>query len=401
MEIIRYLEDASIKVTLQLRQSFVLLHSYTLVKSHVRRGDHETAARLLLRVAQHISKFPMHVVPLLTSTVIECQRAGLKAASYDYAVMLVRPEYRAQIDVNLKRKIEAIVRRKYAHGEGDIVEETTACPISGTLIPGSQLECPTTRDALPMCVVTGRHILLEDACFCPVSKFPAIYSAYVRYIQEYNEGNNRSSNGGDAQGPQSTSETEGKDSYGEPASSSSSALLALTAGDLQESLSAPDPIHGKSVAIRDLVRASTEDVQRYIQRYNNVFEKTEEGDGDGENSGGANEGESGKNGGNNNQEDGEGEEMGSKSVKSGKRGKAQDQDDMDGMSSGGISPKGGSGGGPNTNRRSGFGANSNGNGGSKSGGGRVASKAKLDRIHRSKKKRSGGGVGSSGIASDK
>jgi hypothetical protein len=29
-------------------------------------------------VAKNISKFPAHVVPILTSTVIECQRAGLK-----------------------------------------------------------------------------------------------------------------------------------------------------------------------------------------------------------------------------------------------------------------------------------------------------------------------------------
>lgn len=33
-------------------------------------------ARLLVRVANNISKFPAHVVPILTSTVIECQRAG-------------------------------------------------------------------------------------------------------------------------------------------------------------------------------------------------------------------------------------------------------------------------------------------------------------------------------------
>ena len=32
------------------------------------------AARLLIRVANNISKFPSHVVPILTSTVIECHR---------------------------------------------------------------------------------------------------------------------------------------------------------------------------------------------------------------------------------------------------------------------------------------------------------------------------------------
>ncbi len=35
-----------------------------------------------------------HVVPILTSTVIECHRAGLKKTSFEYASMLMRPEYR-------------------------------------------------------------------------------------------------------------------------------------------------------------------------------------------------------------------------------------------------------------------------------------------------------------------
>ena len=33
-------------------------------------------ARMLLRVANNISKFPTHIVPILTSTVIECHRCG-------------------------------------------------------------------------------------------------------------------------------------------------------------------------------------------------------------------------------------------------------------------------------------------------------------------------------------
>ena len=39
------------------------------------------------------------------------------------------------------------------------------------------------RDALPMCVVTGRHMVLDDWCFCPVSKCPALYSEYVKFIE--------------------------------------------------------------------------------------------------------------------------------------------------------------------------------------------------------------------------
>ena len=35
------------------------------------------------------------MVPILTSTVIECHRAGLKKTSFEYASMLMRPEYRS------------------------------------------------------------------------------------------------------------------------------------------------------------------------------------------------------------------------------------------------------------------------------------------------------------------
>ena len=51
------------------------------------------------------------------------------------------------------------------------------------LIPHTELECPTTRDALPMCVVSGRHMILDDWCFCPNSKSPALYSEYIKYIE--------------------------------------------------------------------------------------------------------------------------------------------------------------------------------------------------------------------------
>ncbi len=50
------------------------------------------------------------IVAILTSTVIECQRSGLNKSSFEYAAMLMRPEYRQQIDNKWKKKIEGIVR---------------------------------------------------------------------------------------------------------------------------------------------------------------------------------------------------------------------------------------------------------------------------------------------------
>lgn len=50
------------------------------------------------------------IVPILTSTVIECHRAGLKNSAFGFAAMLMRPEYRNKIDAKYKKKIEAMVR---------------------------------------------------------------------------------------------------------------------------------------------------------------------------------------------------------------------------------------------------------------------------------------------------
>jgi hypothetical protein len=58
-------------------RNLLLLHSYILVKTLTKKADHKASARLLIRVSQSISKFPAHVVPILTSTVIECQRYAI------------------------------------------------------------------------------------------------------------------------------------------------------------------------------------------------------------------------------------------------------------------------------------------------------------------------------------
>jgi WD repeat-containing protein 19 len=256
VETIRKLEDLNMKVPLLMRQIFILLHSYELVKTMIKRQEHYNAAKLLLRVAQNISRFPRNKVPsILTATVIECQLAGLKASSYEYAVTLVRPEYRSELDPNIKRKIEAVVRRRAANTE-DIPEELSLCPLSNQLIPSMLLECPTTKDSLPMCIITGKHMLIDDWCVCPNSGFPALYSEYCKYIQFYAKQLERS--------------TVPESDYDIPTSSSSSAKSR------DMNVSAPDPILGKSVTMNDLVKITPEEALAYIKKYNNVFEKKEE-----------------------------------------------------------------------------------------------------------------------------
>jgi len=41
-----------------------------------------------------------------------------------------------------------------------------------------------------MCIVTGRHMEADDWCLCPISRFPALYSEYIKYIDyEASQGN--------------------------------------------------------------------------------------------------------------------------------------------------------------------------------------------------------------------
>ena len=47
-----------IKIPTEMRSNLMLLHSYILVRLHVRQGEHLKGARMLVRVANNISKFP-------------------------------------------------------------------------------------------------------------------------------------------------------------------------------------------------------------------------------------------------------------------------------------------------------------------------------------------------------
>lgn len=52
------LRKQQIKIPKEMEANLTLLHSYILVRLHVRRQDHMKGARMLIRVANNISKFP-------------------------------------------------------------------------------------------------------------------------------------------------------------------------------------------------------------------------------------------------------------------------------------------------------------------------------------------------------
>ncbi|RLN32585.1 hypothetical protein BBJ28_00018526 [Nothophytophthora sp. Chile5] len=180
VETSRQLRARRLRVARELQNALALLHSYVLVKKLVRRAQHAAAARMLVRVAQHLSKFPTHAANILISAVIECQRAGLRAFSYDFAATLMRtPEYRGAMDKDIRRKIEAIVRRPNKEQPPD---ERTPCPYCSHELSEAELDCPTCKNAIPYCIVTGYHMVKEDWTQCPRCTFPALYSQFLEHL---------------------------------------------------------------------------------------------------------------------------------------------------------------------------------------------------------------------------
>jgi len=179
---VRQLEELHVKPPQELMRSLILLHSYTLVKSLVAINDHTTAARMLVRVARNISKFPKHIVPILTSTIIECNRAGLKKSAFEYAAMLMRPEYRDQVAVKYKKKIELMVRKPDKDAE-EVEEPMVPCVFCSMAGPETELQCFSCQNIIPVDVATGKRVLLEDWGECPCCHFACTRQQFMRILQ--------------------------------------------------------------------------------------------------------------------------------------------------------------------------------------------------------------------------
>ncbi|CAG9791778.1 unnamed protein product [Diatraea saccharalis] len=182
------LRARALPVPRDMRRACAALHTYILVRTHVKRGRHELAARLLLRLAADVSFFPtqQHQVSILTSAVIECSRAGIKQQAHHWAKVLMQPEYRSQIDPKYSKKIEGVVRHlpRGGAGAGAGAGAETPCPVCGRPVPAADLSCPSCEADLPFCVASGLHIVKDDLTACPECDFPAIMTEFVEILQE-------------------------------------------------------------------------------------------------------------------------------------------------------------------------------------------------------------------------
>jgi WD repeat-containing protein 19 len=94
----------------------------------------------------------LDVVPILTSAVIECHRAGLKTTAFNLATILMRPLHRPHLDPKYKRKIESVVRKPVREPEPP--EPTTPCPYCEQPLEDTELICTRCKNSIPFCIAT-------------------------------------------------------------------------------------------------------------------------------------------------------------------------------------------------------------------------------------------------------
>lgn len=169
------------RIPFELNQRLMLIHSFTLAKRLVKINDHQGAARLLLRVAQNISQFPQNMVNILTSCVAECTKANMKQAAFQWACVLMRPEYRNQIPHQFAKKVESIAIKPVK--QDDDPEAVSPCPFCKFEIPMTKLECPACKNNIPFCIASGKHMVLQEWSACPSCRLPANYADFKRLLE--------------------------------------------------------------------------------------------------------------------------------------------------------------------------------------------------------------------------
>lgn len=126
----------------------------------------------------------------------------MKKSAFNYAVMLMRSEYRDRIDPKYAKKIESIVRKAPknikqlndfdeppSNDDDDDVEmskrkstnESSPCPCCNYDLNNMDINCAQCKTSLPMCIASGQHLTnVFEICQCPECLFPAIKSELVK-----------------------------------------------------------------------------------------------------------------------------------------------------------------------------------------------------------------------------
>merc|ERR1712150_254494 len=121
-----------------------------------------------------------------TSTVMECMRAKFKYAAYQVALKLMHPDHRSKVDKKFKRKIEKRIRKR-PKTNNDPKEPNSPCPHCMAPVPVSALECPSCKNVIPYCIISGLHMTPTDYTYCPSCKFPARHSVMTKYLDYFDD----------------------------------------------------------------------------------------------------------------------------------------------------------------------------------------------------------------------
>lgn len=129
----------------------------------------------------------------------------MKKSAFNYAVMLMRSEYRDQIDPKYAKKIESIVRKApknikqlndfdelSVNGNDDddndveiskrkSTNDSSPCPFCKYDLNNMDVTCLQCKTSLPICIATGQHLTsAHEICQCPECLFPAIKAELVK-----------------------------------------------------------------------------------------------------------------------------------------------------------------------------------------------------------------------------
>ena len=133
------------------------------------------------------------VVPILTSTVIECQRSGLKNSSFNFAAMLMKQEYRQQIDAKWKKKVEQVRFEVSECGTFWLCDEQADLMTNVSYPAGNQIRVRlrnhwsrvhsalvSTTDDLGLPSLQDQHTLLHCHWYVRPTTYLTALSLYVR-----------------------------------------------------------------------------------------------------------------------------------------------------------------------------------------------------------------------------
>lgn len=90
--------------------------------------------------------------------------------AHAWACVLVRPEYRQQIQDKFKTKIENIARKPI---NAATEQNKSPCPFCNSPVGDFELSCSECQNPIPYCIASGRHIVKEQVIFCRHCNFPA------------------------------------------------------------------------------------------------------------------------------------------------------------------------------------------------------------------------------------